>query len=419
MKVVELSSFTRNILTLVSGTVLAQALPIMVSPILTRIYSPEEFGILALYMAVISVFSSIATARYELAVILPKKESDSLAIVILCLLVSIFIGLVLFVLILIWGADFSKAVGNPELSNWLYWAPLTVVLVAVYNTLRYYNNRFDNFKNVASSAVWKSLVMTLVNLVYGLVKKGAAGLIIGFSLSFLAGSVNLSRTLKKVSKDLKAVTRGRVKAMAMRYSEFPKFSAPSILTNVIAMNANNVFTSFMFNVKTLGFYSFCNQILGAPVSVISQSVSQAFLNEAKKSKESYGDAQAIFKATVKKLFLISTPIFLLVFFFSELLFAFFFGEEWSVAGTYARILTPLFWARFIVVPVSIATSVFEQERQIFIWQIGFLIISLALFGITFSLKLEVLTFLKLYSLVLTIHYFILLWVLNKVVRPKF
>ena len=88
------SEFSRNVLTLMTGTTIAQAIPIAISPILTRIYAPEDFGMFALYMSVASIISVIATGRYELAIMLPKKDEDAVNIVALSIIISFFVSFI-------------------------------------------------------------------------------------------------------------------------------------------------------------------------------------------------------------------------------------------------------------------------------------------------------------------------------------
>ncbi len=71
------SEFSKNTLTLMIGSALAQVIPIIISPILTRVYTPEEFGIFALYITFISIGASLVTAKYETAILLPKKEENA------------------------------------------------------------------------------------------------------------------------------------------------------------------------------------------------------------------------------------------------------------------------------------------------------------------------------------------------------
>ena len=125
------SEFSRNVFALMTGTTIAQAIPIAISPILTRIYTPEDFGVFALYMAIASILSVIATGRYELAIMLPKKDEDAINIAALSIIISFFVSFVSLLIVFVFNAQITNLLGNPEISNWLYFIPLTVLLTGV------------------------------------------------------------------------------------------------------------------------------------------------------------------------------------------------------------------------------------------------------------------------------------------------
>ena len=118
-------SFARNVLTLMTGTTIAQAIPIAISPILTRIYTPEDFGVFALYMSIASIIAVLATGRYELAIMLPKKDEDAVNIVALSIIIAFFVSLISFLIVFIFNTQITNLLGNPEISNWLYFIPIT------------------------------------------------------------------------------------------------------------------------------------------------------------------------------------------------------------------------------------------------------------------------------------------------------
>ena len=111
------SEFGKNILTLMTGTTLAQAIPIAISPILTRIYAPEDFGVFALYAAVASVMSIAATGRYELAIMLPRKESDAFSIAVLSAAIAAVLSVISIIIVLMFNNDIAFFLGNPDLGN--------------------------------------------------------------------------------------------------------------------------------------------------------------------------------------------------------------------------------------------------------------------------------------------------------------
>jgi O-antigen/teichoic acid export membrane protein len=173
------SEFSRNVLTLITGTTIAQAIPIAISPILTRIYTPADFGVFALYMSIASIMSVIATGRYELAIMLPKKDEDAINIVALSLMISFFISLVSLMIVFIFNSQITNLLGNHEISNWLYFIPITVLLTGIYQSFNYWSNRKKHYKRLALSRVLQSGTTSSANLGMGYYGFGSSGLILG------------------------------------------------------------------------------------------------------------------------------------------------------------------------------------------------------------------------------------------------
>ena len=117
------SEFNRNVLTLMTGSTISLAIPIAISPILTRIYTPEDFGVFSLYMAITTIIAVIATGRYELAIMLPKKDENAADILILSLIVSLVISLISFLIIFFFNSQITNILGSQEISRWLYLVP--------------------------------------------------------------------------------------------------------------------------------------------------------------------------------------------------------------------------------------------------------------------------------------------------------
>src|SRR5690606_10440995 len=134
---------------------IAQAIPIAVSPILTRLYSPEDFGIYALFLAIMAVVSSIASGRYELAIVLPSDDEDAFNIAALCLLIAAGVSLLLLLVVLAFGYKIALALETPSLYLWLYVLPLVIFVSALWNVLNYLNTRFQNYTDIAVSQVYR------------------------------------------------------------------------------------------------------------------------------------------------------------------------------------------------------------------------------------------------------------------------
>ena len=355
------SEFSRNVLTLMTGTTIAQAIPIGISPILTRIYSPEDFGLFALFLAITNIIGSVANGRYELAIMLPKKDEDAINTAALGFSISSILSLLILILVVIFKDFFVYLIGNEEIGLWLYFVPITVFLLGLWNVLNYYNNRKENYKDLRNAHIIRSIVLASTHLIIGFLKSGVTGLISGEILSKVSAN---SRLLKNILKDkllISKITKRKMVSMAKRYKNFPMISLPSSFTNELYANLFSVLLSSLYNVALLGHYYMAQRVLGLPSALLGISIGQVFFQSAVKEKEKTGQARVVFKSTVKKLFLIALPFFAALFFIVEDLFAFVFGENWRVAGTYSQILIPIFFVRLIATPVSMINTVFERQ----------------------------------------------------------
>lgn len=413
------SEFYRNVLTLLTGTTIAQALPIAISPILARIYSPEDFGVLALFVSISSILATIVNARYELAIVLPEKDEDAINILALGVLISIVFSLIILIFVIVFHSFILQWLDNTKISLWLYFIPLVVLLTGLFNVLNFYNTRIKRYKAIAISNVYKSVSMVIVQLLVGIFKSGAMGLILGRIVSYFSGNYKLLKVVINDKILIKKISKTGMTNMAKRYIDFPKFSLPGALANTMSVELSNVFMSSLFNISTLGFYSFANNLLKMPGALLGKSVSQVYFQEANKERLEKGNAVNTFLGTLKKLFFISFPIFLILFFVVEDLFAFVFSEKWRIAGVYAQIMIPYIFVNFMVSPITITNSVFEKQRLSLLLQSGLLIITLIIFAMTWHYSYEIKTLLYLLSGALSVYYLIFLYILYKVAKGNF
>ena len=192
IKKTQKSTFLKSVFTLMTGTTIAQAIPIIASPILTRIYTPEDFGLLALYLSIVSIVGVGITARYELAIMLPKKNKDALNLVVLSIFVSLVISVIVFILVLVSGKSFASILGNELIYPWLYFVPFSLLLTGVYQSFNYWSNRNKKYRRLATNRVVQSTTTAGVNLGIGIIKKGPYGLILGNIISQTTSTLRLS-----------------------------------------------------------------------------------------------------------------------------------------------------------------------------------------------------------------------------------
>lgn len=413
------SKASGNVLRLMTGTSIAQAIPIAVSPILTRLYSPEDFGIYALFLAIMAVVSSIASGRYELAIVLPSDDEDAFNIAALCLLIAAGVSIFLLLAVLAFGYKIALALETPSLYLWLYVLPLVIFVSALWNVLNYLNTRFQNYTDIAVSQVYRSVTLAVSQILIGWLKSGVAGLIFGQLLSSSAANGRLLKKLPAANELRQTVNWKDIKKVAIRYINFPKYTSWAALTNTVSGSATQILLSILYSVKTLGFYTLTHRALSMPASLIGSAVAQVLLQQASDEKKRAGDVLSIFLKTLAILICVSVPVFAILYLIVEPVFVFVFGQEWAIAGTFAKILIPLFAVQFVVSPLTIMNVV--NERNKLAMGANFIMLSLSVATIYLCALLGATEYemLKILVAVLLVYYLIYLSVVYRHVKNSF
>lgn len=364
------SIYVRNVLTLITGTSLAQAIPIAVSPILTRIYTPQEFGVFALYLAIVAILTVVVTGRYELAIMLPKDDEQAINILGLSVFLSFIMSLLLFIVVLFFGSEIAILLNSPDIEPWLYWVPASTFLTGVYQSLNYWSNRRAHYSRLAISRVTQSTSGAGGQLGMGISDASSGGLIGGQLFGRLISTVVLAKLIKKDDYELfTKINKKDALVQAKRYKRFPKFLILAHVFNTASAQMAIILLSSLFTASIAGLYTLTHRILGAPISLVASALGDVFRQEASYSYIHHGECLQIYKATFKKLLIIASPAFFLFYFIAPDLFAILFGKEWREAGLYAQILTPMFFLRFVTSPLSSMFMIAEHQSLDLMWQI--------------------------------------------------
>lgn len=370
-KILPRSQFTKNVLTLMTGTVIAQAIPIIITPVLTRIFSPEQFGEFGTYMAICSIIAIVVTGRYELAIIIPKEDKQAINILALSIGLSIVISLFLLIIVSFFISELSLLLGYKSNALWLYFVPLTTLIIGCFESLNYWNNRNLEYKLMASSRVLQTSTTGLTQLVLGgIIRLGTAGLVTGQILGQLISALFLAiNIMRKNRKLIGEVSFLEIFKAAGRFKNFPKFLIISHGFNVSSSQSPIILLNSLFINSISGLYLLTNRVLSAPISLIAKSIGDVFRQQASMDYAKNGQCTVIYIKTLKKLTVLSILPFSILFIFSEFIFTVAFGEEWSQAGIIAKILTPTFFLRFISTPLSSMFSIAEAQNYDLYWQV--------------------------------------------------
>lgn len=402
-----ISDFEKNVLKLVSGTAISQVLPWLASPILTRLYSPEEFGSLTILLAILTVGNTISTGKYEVAIYLPEDDRKARAVVRLNEIVLLIISAIIAIIFLVFGGAIKKLLHAESLGIWFYLVPLVIFFMGLYTVDYSWINRLKMFTHMAASRIFRSASMTGIQLVMGFTSLKPIGLILGQFAGEIFAALYLLRLRKPIPKDERP-DKAELKSLAKEYSGFPKYALPGNLINSVSNQMPVFLFSSYFSAAVVGQYGLTFRILTAPLSLLSGALLDVFRQQASADYAATGSCRPIFLSTLVKLSLLSLPVFLVIGLFGEELFEFVFGREWRVAGQYASILSILFFIRFVASPLSYVIYIAQKQKVDLIWQIALTIVTLLAIGLGIYLNNVELT-LWLFSLSYSFMYLIYLY----------
>lgn len=401
------SDFGRNMSTLMFGTLVSLAIPIVITPLLTRLYSPEEFGILALFLSISAIIGSIASAQYDQAIMLPDCEEDSSNLLVLSITTSAILSLLSLLVIAFFSKRLANALSNPDIENWLYFIPVSVFMIGTFNSFRFYSLRHKSFKNISLSLVSRSVGLGISQLSFGIIGFTNVGLIFGQIVSHFLGNFYLWRSIRG-NVHLGVVSTASVKMLATKYRKFPLYSMPAVLINSINLNAMSLCIPFLFNASTLGIYAIAMRLIGIPMKIIGGSFAQVYFQKASEEIKITGTTERIFLGSVKKLVLLALPMFTIIYVLVDPLVVLVLGEEWVIAGKYAKIVIPMFGIRFVASAVSNTLTVHEKQQYSLIFNLIMVISMFIQFAYAYYFDIEFAHFLVYYSRILALEYLVFL-----------
>jgi O-antigen/teichoic acid export membrane protein len=386
-KLLSQSSYARNVITLMAGTGMAQIIPLLISPMLTRLYTPEDFGMFAFYLAVVSIAAVPVTGRYELAIVLPKNDRNAIHIVALSLGLSFCVSFLMLLLIYFFDQEIVNLLNLPELDMWIYCVPLSTMLIGMYMSLNYWSNRKGHYRCLAISRVAQTGFGSVAQLSLAYFFAGPVGLVCGQLIGqFLAILLLLYSTHKENRKQYRSLNWSRAAGLARKYKNFPRIMVAGHALNAASGQMPLIILNTVFGAATAGFYTLVQRVLSMPMTLIASAIGDVFRQEASKKYASDGNCREVYVNSFKRLLIIAIVPFISLFSITPMLFTIIFGEPWRVAGEYAQILAPMFFMQFITSPLSPMFIIGQKQKLDFFWQIGLVVsVSLALLmGVIFS-----------------------------------
>ncbi len=367
------SDFLKNVSLLAGGTASAQVLLVLASPLLTRIYTPDDFGLLAVYSALLALFLVISSLRYEMAIPLPESNKEAVHIVILSLIVVTAMTCVSSLMVLLFGTLLAEAVNLPNLAEYFWLLPIGVFFAGIYRILNYWAVRQKSFRDITITRI--SQTLTTLAIQFSFYKFGGIALLFSQVSGQGTGCLRLARSALK-HEEFKSWTWAGVWRVIKRYKQFPIFSTWSGLFNTTGTQLPPLIVAAFFSANSAGLFALAIRILNIPVSVLGGAIGQVYFSNLAEAKREGRLSELVEKGVLNllKLALPAGVWFMLV---APDLFAFAFGQEWKVAGEIARWMTPWILCQFISSPLSTLYFVLEKENWGFYFQSSMLIVRIA------------------------------------------
>lgn len=328
------SSFIKSVGKLASANILGQAILFAVMPLVTRLYTPADFGVFAVFAAIFSLVLVGSSLRYELAIPLPRSDGNAFSVLLLAFWVNVLVAVGSFLGVLFLSGTLARTLHTPELPAVLWILPLSILGAGSNRALRYWAIRHHDFNVLAKTQITQSSANAVFQIGSGLVSFGGVGLAIGHTLGLTAGAYRLARTVLPRIRAAGYWQPLRMRIVARRYVRFPKFDVAAAFIDTLSVQLPNLFLPLLFSPAVAGAYLLADRILGAPVGLVSQSVGQVLYAKSREAIEQKRMATLATNVSVGLVALSFVPA-LVLFLISEPLVTFIFGEAWREAGGFA------------------------------------------------------------------------------------
>lgn len=353
--------FVRDILKLAVGTVLGRAIALVALPILTRLYGPEDFALLAVYLSLVSLVSVISCLRLEVAIPLADNDEDAANLLALALLALLFfVGLALIVALSIPGA-IAQWLGKPEIAPHLWLMPLGIAMAGSYAAFQFWATRARRFGSIARTRIGQAVTAVVIMLSLGLAGIIPLGLLLGNAFNMGAGSVSLALGAMRSDQNLlKSVSPGMMKTALRKYYRYPVYSTLEALFNIAGIQVPMLLIA-AHGGSEAGFLLLAMQIMTAPITVLGGSISQVYMSRAPEEFRE-GRLAPFTLSIMRRLVMVGVGPLILVGVLAPIVFPWVFGTDWARSGEIVTWLVPWMALQFIASPVSMVMYVVGRQR---------------------------------------------------------
>ena len=371
------TDFYNNVFKLLTSISIAQLIPIIITPILTQYFTPEDFGVYGLYVSICSIFGIVASGKYDVAIMLPQKKEDSINILFLSFLITFLFSTFCFSILNIFDDVFFKLTNSKFLKEYYFIIPISIFLISMNQSLIVWFNRNKKYNTIANQNLLKSGSNSGSSLILG-IQSIHVGLIISHLISLIIISFwNIVHFIQECNKY--SINQKLIRRNFLKYIDFLKFSTVSNLFNSFSNIGMTALIVIFFGPKIAGLYFLAEKLIAIPISFITSSVSQVYFQQA--SKLFHSNKKELIKLTnqiQKNVFFVLFPFLLICSVFGENIFSLF-GDEWTEAGVIVKYFAVFILFKNIYSPISHIGDILNKQKVLLVFNVSLFIFQLSAF----------------------------------------
>lgn len=363
----------RDVLRLVSSTLGGRLIAVAAMPLATRLYSPDDFALLAVYMGAVYIGAAVACLRFDIAIPVAHDDDDAIRLLLIALIIAFGFAMLLMIAVLAMPQAIAALLGQPRLAPWLWMVPLGILMAGAYSALQYSSTRMRRFGTIAITRITQAIAGVVTWLALGWAGITPFGLLLGNMLSTSAGSLRLGReALRAHGELLRQVSASSLPAIVRKYRRFPIYSTPEALANIAGTQIPIMIVAAHAGAEA-GYLLLAQQVMALPMSLLGSSIGQVYVSRAPEQMRK-GNLAAFTSATVWKLFQIGAGPLIIGAVAAPYIFPIIFGPQWARAGEIMIWMLPWTGLQLLASPVSMLLHITNRQSLAATLQIiGFLV----------------------------------------------
>ncbi|MBO7432745.1 MAG: oligosaccharide flippase family protein [Salinivirgaceae bacterium] len=366
------SAIVKNTSKLLVANVIAQVVGFAVYPILTRLYSPDDFGALNIFLTIGGIATLFATAEYQNSIMLPKSEKSGVACFHIGFIITLIVTLI-FALSIPFANQISHLLNVPQLGGSYWMLPIYILVISLWTLLNYWHTRNERFTSVSAYQITQSI--TGAGVKWGVARFASNGLIIGSVVApLIALASNVAATFRTAIRPLLNFDKEECRRMAREYVNFPKFSLPRTLINNLSGNLPILLLAPFFGAGYIGFFGMALSLAFRPLNIVSTSLYQVLFQRAAEKVQKKESVKSFFIRFIRNALLVVVPCFAVLYFILPELTEWFLGNGWNVTAECIQLMLPWLAVVFVGSTIAFIPDIFQKQRTSAIIEVIYLIL---------------------------------------------